>query len=202
MLTYPDFGRLAKNKSAVINFLETMPILKNGDRSIILEPDLFEIRPMPDPDITPARSYWNLIPVDDWDAQDAAPENNQLFFSDICEYSIGGMDSYLENECKLQELSRWIVYNVIADPEIKSRVQSSLYDERNDEDTYEIVLSSLWGVILSLIVYGETDSFTGGVEGDEYKLYCKIRKAYCAGGYPYGWVGNYPDKVKLLVHFN
>jgi|GEM_PF-6780053 len=201
MIIYPDFGKFSRNETAVVNFLDNMPILRNGNRSIILEPELFEIRRMPDPNITPGSSYWNLIPFDDWDAQDAAPVNNRRFYSEILEISCGRMGSYLEYTCAMQELSNWIVPCVMEDVTIKDKVKNSLFDT-TDEYVYNIVLSDLWGIILSLILYGDTNDFTGGIEGDEYKLYCKVRKAYCAGGYPYGWIGDYPDKVKLLVHFD
>ena len=201
MLSYPNFYEFEKNKQSVMDFLETMPILRNGNRSIILEPKYYDIKQMADPKITPDGSYWNLIPYDDWDAQEAAPEHNQWFYSEIKENAIGSMWSFLENKCGKKELNDWIVPSAMADKDVKERVRQSLYDS-NDCDRFEIVWADLRGIILSLIIYGESNSFTGGIEGDEYKLYCQVRKAYYAGGFPYGWTGDYPTHVKLFVHFD
>lgn len=199
-LIYPDFHQFEKNRSAVIRFLEEMPILRNGDRSINLEPEYYEIKPMPDPDICPSGSYWNLIPNDDWDAQEAAPEHNQRYYSDIQEYSTGAMWSYWEYKCERKDLDNW-AYQVLENRNIWDKLRNCLYD-RNDNGRYDIILADLHGILKSLIIYGEANDFSNGVEGDEYKLYCKIRKAYYAGGYPYGWTGDYPDKVKVLVHYD
>ncbi len=200
LVVYPDFHQFEKNKPAVIRFLEEMPILKNGDRSIVLEPEHYEIKPMPDPDICPSGSYWNLIPHEDWDAQEAAPKHNQHYYSDIQANANGAMWSYLEYECERKDLDDW-VSQVMEDRNIWDKLRNSLYD-RDDKGRYDIILGELWYVLKSLIIYGESNDFSNGVKGDEYKLYCKIRKAYYAGGYPYGWTGDYPDKVKLLVHFD
>lgn len=200
MLKYPDFGRFIENKYVVVNFLEKMPILKRGNRSIALESEFFEIKPMTDSKLVPSGSYWNLIPYDDWDAQDAAPKHNHFFYSEIQENSTGSMWPYLEYTCGQKDLNDWIISGAMADENVQNRIKDSLFDQR-DESRFEIVWADLRGILLSLILYGETNNFTGGVKGDEYKLYCKIRKAYYAGGYPYGWIGDYPDKVKLLVHF-
>jgi len=198
MIAYPDFGEFAKNKSAVVKFLETMPILKNGDRSIKLELDLFEIRPLQDDTICPATSFWNLL--DSCDEYLEIPPHNRLYFVDLLERSIGGMNGYINYTIHRAELSAWVM-DVIGDKEISEKLRNSLYNT-NTTGLFDIIWEDLQGIITSLILYGDTNDFSGGVEGDEYKLYSRIRKAYCAGGYPYGWTGDYPDKVKILVHFN